>query len=115
LHPDNQRRVTEHPIRGLRYRQKREALERSTASFERQDTVANGQPGKSHVTFPLAATDHRTAVGFLLDWLESQQVFPSVKAVGHRVVQGYETLRTGEIAPETYIRGWSTIWYARSG
>jgi acetate kinase len=31
---------------------------------------------------------HPSAVAFLLDWLETQQVFASVKAVGHRVVHG---------------------------
>jgi acetate kinase len=36
----------------------------------------------------LAAADHRTAVRFLLDWLEAQPTFPSVGAVGHRVVHG---------------------------
>jgi acetate kinase len=32
--------------------------------------------------------DRHSAVGFLLDWLEKQQAFASVKAVGHRVVHG---------------------------
>ena len=32
--------------------------------------------------------DHRSAVLFLLDWLETRQVLASVKAVGHRVVHG---------------------------
>ena len=36
----------------------------------------------------LAAADHRTAAEFLLNWLEQQPVFASVKAVGHRVVHG---------------------------
>ena len=36
----------------------------------------------------IGASDHRSAVAFLLDWLETQQVFASVKAVGHRVVHG---------------------------
>ena len=31
---------------------------------------------------------HPSAVAFLLDWLETQQVFASIKAVGHRVVHG---------------------------
>jgi acetate kinase len=31
---------------------------------------------------------HSSAVAFLLDWLETQQVFASVKAVGHRMVHG---------------------------
>ena len=34
------------------------------------------------------AADHRAAAGLLLDWLEAQPVFASVKAVGHRVVHG---------------------------
>jgi acetate kinase len=38
---------------------------------------------------------HPSAVAFLLDWLETQQVFASVKAVGHRVVHGMT-----HIAPE---------------
>lgn len=37
--------------------------------------------------FPVR-TDDPTAVGILLDWLEAQPVFASVKAVGHRVVHG---------------------------
>ena len=36
----------------------------------------------------LAAADHRTAVAVLLDWLETQPIFASVKAAGHRVVHG---------------------------
>ena len=38
----------------------------------------------------VAAADHRTAVGVLLDWLEVQPEFASVRAVGHRVVHGME-------------------------
>jgi len=44
--------------------------------------------GKFPVPRRLAAADHRTAAGFLLDWLETQPVFASVKATGHRVVNG---------------------------
>jgi acetate kinase len=36
------------------------------------------------------ASDHQSAVGFLIDWLEQQKNFSSVKAVGHRVVHGME-------------------------
>ena len=36
----------------------------------------------------LAADDHRAAVAFLLDWLEAQPIFASIKAAGHRVVHG---------------------------
>ncbi len=62
--------------------------------------VANGLPGKPQVTFPLSAADHRTAVGFLLDWLESQPVFPSVKAAGHRVVQGMKHSEPEKVTPK---------------
>src|SRR5664280_2215963 len=36
----------------------------------------------------LAATDHKSAVNALIDWLEKQNDFKSVKGVGHRVVHG---------------------------
>lgn len=59
-----------------------------------------GSPGaKLTVTSPagkparprrLADADHRNAAGFLLDWLEAQPIFASVKAVGHRVVHGMQ-------------------------
>jgi acetate kinase len=45
---------------------------------------------KSPVIRRFAAADHRTAVGFLLDWLEQQPVFALVKAAGHRVVHGMQ-------------------------
>ena len=45
---------------------------------------------KSSPTVRLAAADHRTAAGFLLDWLEQQPVFASVRAAGHRVVHGMQ-------------------------
>jgi len=35
-----------------------------------------------------AATDHKSAANFLIDWLEGQKSFESVRAVGHRVVHG---------------------------
>ena len=34
------------------------------------------------------AAGHSSAMRFLLDWLEAQPVFASVKAIGHRVVHG---------------------------
>ena len=44
--------------------------------------------GKTRAPYRLRASDYRTAVGVLLDWLEAQPVFASVKAAGHRVVHG---------------------------
>src|SRR5258708_5396668 len=48
----------------------------------------------------LAAADHLTAVGFLLDWLEAQPVFASVKAAGHRVVHGMKHSEPERITPK---------------
>jgi acetate kinase len=45
----------------------------------------NGKPPTSR---KMAATDHKSAASSLLDYLEAQPDFPSVKAVGHRVVHG---------------------------
>ena len=36
----------------------------------------------------LAASDHTSAANLLIDWLEAQDSFESVEAVGHRVVHG---------------------------
>ena len=47
----------------------------------------------------LAASDHRSAADFLMDWLEKQITFESVKAVGHRVVHGMQ-----HTAPELVTR-----------
>jgi acetate kinase len=46
----------------------------------------NYSTGKAQESRSLATTDHGSAVAFLVDWLEKQQVFISVMAVGHRVV-----------------------------
>ena len=45
---------------------------------------ARNQSGK----LQLAAGDHKTAERFLVDWLERQQGFASITALGHRVVHG---------------------------
>jgi len=44
--------------------------------------------GKPEASRKLIAVDHKSAANSLLDWLETQPEFASVKAVGHRVVQG---------------------------
>jgi acetate kinase len=48
----------------------------------------------------LAAADHRTAVGFLLDWLEAQPIFASVEAAGHRVVHGMKHSEPERVTPK---------------
>ena len=44
--------------------------------------------GKPEVSRKLIATDHKSAANALIDWLEKQVDFKSVKGVGHRVVHG---------------------------
>ena len=43
---------------------------------------------KQPESFKLAAADHKSAANALIDWLEKQIDFKSVKGVGHRVVHG---------------------------
>ena len=58
---------------------------------------ATGQSQNSHT---IDASDRHSAAGFLLDWLETQQAFASVKAVGHRVVHGMTHSEPELVAPE---------------
>ena len=62
--------------------------------------VVSDPAGKPQVSRRLAAADHRTAVGFLLDWLEAQPVFASVKAAGHRVVHGMKHSEPERVTPK---------------
>ena len=45
---------------------------------------------KQPETRKLAAADHKSAANSLIDWLEKQNGFESVRAVGHRVVHGMQ-------------------------
>jgi acetate kinase len=47
----------------------------------------------------LAASDHKSAASVLLDWLEAENGFASVRAIGHRVVHGMH-----HTAPELVTR-----------
>jgi acetate kinase len=58
---------------------------------------ADGKPQVSHL---LTVADHKSAVNSLLDWLETQQEFASVKAVGHRVVHGMKHNEPEVVTPE---------------
>lgn len=46
------------------------------------------------------ASDHRSAADFLIDWLEEQAGFASVRAVGHRVVHGMKYTQPVRMTPE---------------
>ncbi len=59
----------------------------------------NNTSGASEVNRAFVAGDRRSAIAFLLDWLETQHVFDSVKAVGHRVVHGMGRNEPERITP----------------
>jgi acetate kinase len=44
--------------------------------------------GKPQISHKLAAANHKSAANFLIGWLEKQNGFDSIRAVGHRVVHG---------------------------
>ena len=52
--------------------------------------VFNDPASKKQETLSLSATDYQSAADFLYDWLEKQQVFATLGALGHRVVQGMQ-------------------------
>jgi len=56
--------------------------------LSRTSLVVNDQAGGSHPPRRLSAAEQAKPESFLLDWLEAQPFFPSLKAVGHRVVFG---------------------------
>ena len=56
--------------------------------------------GKSAVRLRMSAGGDGTAADFLLDWLEAQPIFPSIKAVGHRVVHGMKHSAPERVTPK---------------
>ena len=59
--------------------------------------------GKPQDSRAIDTDDHRSAVAFLLDWLEAQQVFASVTAVGHRVVHGMTHTEPERVTPSCWM------------
>ena len=56
--------------------------------------------GKPQASRKLIAADHKSAANSLLDWLETQSDFASIKAVGHRVVHGMKHTDPEIVTPE---------------
>ena len=56
--------------------------------------------GRPQADCSLAAADHKSAVSVLMDWLEAQKAFASIKAVGHRVVHGMTHSEPEQVTPE---------------
>jgi acetate kinase len=55
--------------------------------------------GASSPPLRVTAADHHTAADFLLGWLERQPFFPSIQAVGHRVVHGMKHSEPERVTP----------------
>ena len=64
------------------------------------NVIVNDAAGKPQASRRLAGADHRSAAVFLLDWLEAQPVFASVKAAGHRVVHGMKHSEPERVTPK---------------
>jgi acetate kinase len=60
-------------------------------------TVAAGKPPPVR---RFVSRDHAAAADFLIGWLETQAVFASVQAVGHRVVHGMHHTAPARITPQ---------------
>ena len=58
--------------------------------------VVNDQKGPPH---RLSPAERRSPAAFLLDWLEAQAAFPSIRAVGHRVVHGMRRSAPAVVTP----------------
>jgi acetate kinase len=56
--------------------------------------------GKPQTSCSIAAADHKSAAKFLIDWLEEQPGFASVRAIGHRVVHGMTHTEPERVTPE---------------
>ena len=57
---------------------------------------STGKPQKSR---GIAVSDHKSAAKSLIDWLEEQHGFASVRAVGHRVVHGMTHTAPDRVTP----------------
>jgi acetate kinase len=69
--------------RGLHGKVDRIGLSGTNLTFD--DPTKNQQDSRQ-----LDLSDHKSALTFLMDWLEEQHRFESVRAVGHRVVHGMQ-------------------------
>jgi acetate kinase len=79
----------------LRLRGKIDRIGSSGTRLVIDDT--DGTPGDVH---QLSAAERRSVVPYLLSWLESQPIFSSVRAVGHRIVFGMKHSEPERITPK---------------
>ena len=85
--------AAEPPKRGLYGKVDRVGLSGTNLTFHEAE-------GKPESTSQLSAADHKSAVNSLIDWLEKQQGFASVQAMGHRVVHGMKHTEPEIVTPD---------------
>jgi len=85
--------AAEPPKRGLYGKVDRIGLSGTNLTFHEAE-------GKPESTSQLSAADHKSAVNSLIDWLEKQQGFASVQAMGHRVVHGMKHTEPEIVTPD---------------
>jgi acetate kinase len=61
--------------------------------------VHANEAGVASLPLRVTAPDHRTAAAFLIGWLERQCFFPSIRAIGHRVVHGMKHSAPERVTP----------------
>lgn len=86
-------KANEIPVRLLHGKIDRIGLKDSTLTF-------NNEKGDQKDTLKIEASDNHSAINFLMDWLEKQDRFSSIIALGHRVVHGMNHTRPELITPE---------------
>jgi len=62
--------------------------------------VFNDPAGNPSKSLSIKALDHKSAANFLIDWLEKQNGFDSVRAIGHRVVHGMKHIQPEMVTQE---------------
>jgi len=61
---------------------------------------SNSSVSEEKNSIPIKAKDHSEAADNLIDWLEKQEGFGSIKAIGHRIVHGMSHTAPELITPE---------------
>ena len=72
-----------------------ESIGTKTPKFSYTNTITNQKN-----SFDIKAIDHSDAVNFLIDWLEKQDGFVSVRAIGHRIVHGMKHTEPERVTTE---------------
>ena len=62
--------------------------------------VFNNPSKSSKIEQSILASDHQSSTNFLINWLEEQVDFNSIRAVGHRIVHGMQHTQSEIVTPE---------------